>query len=101
MRWGPVAARAAAGHLGNAWSRLPKPRCAAGCSARKSLRRPLDVELRAVPAITVAAVEDDVEYDSVVDWYAGAMAELDAVVRESTGVPGGLYDNALFEAGRG
>ena len=29
------------------------------------------------------------------------MAELDAVVREPTGVPGGLYDNALFETGRG
>jgi hypothetical protein len=49
----------------------------------------------------VAAVEDDVEHGHVIDWYAGAMAELDAVVRKPTGVPGGLYDNALFEAGRG
>jgi len=40
----------------------------------------LEVELRAVPATTVAAVEDDVEHDRR---------------------PGGLYDNALFEAGRG
>ena len=50
-----------------------------------------------MPATTVAAVEDDVEHDHVIDWYAGAMAELDAVVEEPTGVPGGLYDNALFE----
>jgi hypothetical protein len=62
---------------------------------------PLDVELRAVPATTVAAVEDDVAYDEVLAWYAGAIAELDAVVHDLTGVPGGLYDNALFEDGRG
>ena len=40
-------------------------------------------------------------YDEVLAWYAGAMAELDAVVGEPTGPPGGLYDNALFEDGRG
>jgi len=54
-----------------------------------------------VPATTAAAVEDDVEHDHIIDWYAGAMAELDAMVREPTGVPGGLYDNALLETGRG
>ncbi len=77
---------------------------AAVASLRRLLRpepAPLDVELRAVPATTVAAVEDDVEHDQVLAWYAGAMAELDAVVDEPTGVPGGLYDNALFENGRG
>ena len=62
---------------------------------------PLDVELRAVTATTVAAVEDDVAHDHVLAWYAGAMAELDAVVDEPTGAPGGLYDNELFEDGRG
>ena len=61
----------------------------------------MDVELRAVPATTVAAVEDDVERDHVLDWYAGAMAEMDAAVPERTGAPGGLYHNALFELGRG
>ncbi|WP_246850113.1 GyrI-like domain-containing protein [Nocardioides xinjiangensis] len=29
------------------------------------------------------------------------MAELDAVVEDGDGAPGGLYDNALFEEGRG
>ena len=51
--------------------------------------------------MTVAAVEGDVERDDVLSWYAGAMAELDATVPEPTGPPGGLYDNALFEVGRG
>ena len=69
-------------------------RCAGCCSPDPA---PLDVELRAVPATTVAAVEDDVAHDEVLAWYAGAMAELDAVVGEPTGVPGGLYDNELFD----
>jgi len=64
---------------------------------------PLQVELRAEPAVTVAAVEDEVGEDDVVAWYAGAMAELDAALgpRAGHGPPGGLYDNALFENGRG
>jgi DNA-binding transcriptional MerR regulator len=90
-------------HLRRLESELDRTR-AAVTSLRRLLRpepAPLDVELRAVPATTAAAVEDDVEYGHVLDWYAGAMAELDAVVKEPTGVPGGLYDNALFETGRG
>jgi DNA-binding transcriptional MerR regulator len=77
-------------------------------SAVASLRRLLqpetptrDVEIRTVPATTVAAVEDDVAYEDVIAWYAGAMAELDAAVGAPAGVPGGLYDNALFEQGHG
>jgi DNA-binding transcriptional MerR regulator len=64
---------------------------------------PLQVELRAEPPATVAAVEDDVAEDDVVAWYAGAMAELDAALGASAGhgPPGGLYENALFENGRG
>ena len=98
-------ARAAlvADHLQRLESELDRTR-AAVASLRRLLRpepAPLDVELRAVPATTVAAVEDDVEHDHVIAWYAGAMAELDAMVSEPTGAPGGLYDNALFEAGRG
>ncbi|GAA2280060.1 MerR family transcriptional regulator [Streptomyces ruber] len=59
------------------------------------------VELRQVPAQLVATVEDTVAHTDVLAWYAGAMAELDAVVRETVGPPGGLYDNALFTRGRG
>lgn len=62
---------------------------------------PLSVELRAVPEATVAAIEDDVDSDAVAAWYAGALAELDAAVDGRTGPLGGVYDNALFEEGRG
>ncbi|MGY1857146.1 MerR family transcriptional regulator [Modestobacter sp. SYSU DS0290] len=92
-----------ADHLQRLESELDRTR-AAVASLRRLLRpepAPLDVELRAVPATTVAAVEDDVAHEEVLGWYAGAMAELDAVVRRPTGAPGGLYDNALFEEGRG
>ncbi len=92
-----------ADHLHRLESELDRTRPAVA-SLRRLLRpgpARLDVELRAVPAATVAAVEDDVSHDQVLSWYAGAMAELDAVVGEPTGVPGGLYDNALFEDGRG
>ncbi|MGY1609991.1 MerR family transcriptional regulator [Geodermatophilus sp. SYSU D00700] len=90
-------------HLQRLETELDRTR-AAVASLRRLLRpepAPLEVEVRAVPASTVAAVEDDVAHDQVLGWYAGAMAELDAVVGEPTGAPGGLYDNALFEAGRG
>ncbi|MGY1747813.1 MerR family transcriptional regulator [Modestobacter sp. SYSU DS0511] len=92
-----------ADHLQRLESELERTRSAVA-SLRRLLRPeppPLEVELRAVPATTVAAVEDDVAHEEVLAWYAGAMAELDAVVHEPTGVPGGLYDNALFEEGHG
>ncbi len=92
-----------AGHLQRLEAELDRTRAAVA-----SLRRllvpepaPLAVALRAVPATTVAAVEDDVAHDDVLAWYAGAMAELDAAVGDPAGAPGGLYDNALFEDGRG
>lgn len=76
-------------------------------AAVASLRRlldaaptPLDVELRAVPETPVAAVGGHVAHDAVVAWSADATAELDAVVG-TDGTPGVLYDNALFEDGRG
>jgi DNA-binding transcriptional MerR regulator len=64
---------------------------------------PLNVELRAEPASTVAAVEDVVGENDVEAWYFGAMAELDAALGPGVGhgPPGGLYENALFEHGRG
>ena len=92
-----------ADHLQRLESELERTR-AAVASLRRLLRPEpagLDVELRRLPATTVAAVEDDVDLDDVLAWYAGAMAELDAAVDQPTGVPGGVYDNALFEVGRG
>ena len=62
---------------------------------------PVHVELRTVASTTVAAVEGEVDLADVLGWYAGAMAELDATLAEPTGTPGGVYDNALFEVGRG
>jgi DNA-binding transcriptional MerR regulator len=96
-------ARLVADHLRRLESELDRTR-AAVVSLRRLLRpdpAPLEVELRAVAVTTVAAIEDDVTHDEVLGWYAGAMAELDAVVGDPAGVPGGLYDNALFEKGRG
>ncbi|MCF6506626.1 MerR family transcriptional regulator [Blastococcus sp. MG754426] len=92
-----------ADHLQRLESELERTR-AAVASLRRLLQpepAPLRVELRTVPQATVAAVEDEVAHDEVLTWYAGAMAELDAVVREPAGAPGTLCDNALFEHGRG
>jgi len=92
-------------HLGRLEAELARTR-AAVVSLRRLLApepAPLQVELRAEPKVTVAAVEDEVDEDDVEAWYAGAMAELDAALgpAASAGPPGGLYDNALFERGRG
>jgi DNA-binding transcriptional MerR regulator len=98
-------ARAAlvADHLRHLESELARTR-AAVASLRRLLQPeppPVHVELRAVPATTVAAVEDDLRLEEVISWYSGAMAELDAVVAGPTGAPGGLYENALFEVDQG
>jgi DNA-binding transcriptional MerR regulator len=92
-----------ADHLRRLESELARTR-AAVASLRRLLRPEpagVAVELRRVPATTVAAVEDDVGLDDVLGWYAGAMAELEAAVPEPAGVPGGVYDDALFQTGRG
>ena len=105
LRTPDPATRAAlvSGHLQRLEAELDRTR-AAVVSLRRLLEpepAPVRVELRAVPAATVAAVEGDVGRDDVLAWYAGAMAELDAAVEEPTGPPGGLYDNALFEDDHG
>ncbi|ROR92615.1 MerR family transcriptional regulator [Nocardioides aurantiacus] len=92
-----------ADHLARLEAELDRTR-AAVTSLRRLLApepAPVHVELRAVAGAEVAAVEDDVAIDDVLTWYAGAMAELDAVVPEPAGRPGGVYDNALFEQGAG
>jgi DNA-binding transcriptional MerR regulator len=87
-----------ADHLHRLESELDRTR-AAVASLRRLLRpepAPLDVELRAVPATTVAAVEDDVAHDEVLAWYAGAMAELGAwVVANALAVAGPVRETYL------
>lgn len=90
-------------HLDRLEAQLARTRAAVGSLQR--LLRPdpdvLDVELVRTPARPAAAVEATVGCEEVLDWYAGAMAELDAVVHAPAGPAGGLYDNTLFTEDRG
>ncbi|WP_394615289.1 MerR family transcriptional regulator [Lentzea sp. JNUCC 0626] len=99
-----VRATLVADHLQRLEDVLDRTR-AAVVSLRRLLRpdpAPIDVELRAEPARTVAAVEAVVEHGDVEAWFAGAVAELEAAVgAAATGPLGGNYDNALFEEERG
>lgn len=92
------------GHLRRLEEELARTR-AAVLSLRRLLRPGggLDVELRSVPASTVAGIEGVVDHGDVLSWYAEAMAELDTAVagRPSLGPPGGRYANELFTGGRG
>ena len=94
-----------AGHLVRMENELDRTRAAVR-SLRRLLqpeRAALDVELRPVPAQRVTAVQDTVDLDNVLHWYAEAMAELDATLRGAVdaGPPGGVYANELFTDGRG
>ncbi|UMP00035.1 MerR family transcriptional regulator [Amycolatopsis sp. EV170708-02-1] len=99
-----VRAALVADHLQRLEDVLDRTR-AAVVSLRRLLRpdpAPIDVELRAEPARTVAAVEAVVGHHEVEAWFAGAMAELEAAVGAAVSGPlGGCYDNALFEQERG
>ena len=99
-----VRAALVADHLQRLEDVLDRTR-AAVVSLRRLLRpdpAPIEVELRAEPARTVAAVEAVVGGRDVEAWFAGAMAELESAVGgAATGPPGGCYDNALFELERG
>lgn len=69
-------------HLQRLEDELDRTR-AAVVSLRRLLRpdpAPLNVELRAEPVRTVAAVEAVVGHGDIAAWYAGAMAELEAAV---------------------
>jgi DNA-binding transcriptional MerR regulator len=93
------------GHLRRLEDELARTR-AAVTSLRQLLQPDVDeirVELRSVPARTVAAVRARVGHEDVVPWYAAAMAELDAAypVSERTGSPGGRYAAELFAEGVG
>jgi DNA-binding transcriptional MerR regulator len=88
------------GHLRRLEAELDRTR-AAVVSLRQLLRpEPADmhIELRSVPARTVAAISDHARRRDSLAWYDSAMAELDAAFppAERTGPPGGLYANKLF-----
>ncbi len=99
-----VRATLVADHLQRLEAELDRTR-AAVASLRRLLRpdpAAIEVELRAEPARTVAAVSAVVDEGEVEAWFAGAMAELEVAVGDAvTGPPGGTYDNSLFEQGRG
>jgi DNA-binding transcriptional MerR regulator len=93
------------GHVGRLEDELERTR-AAVVSLRRLVRpgpAGLDVELRSVPARTVAAISGRVTLGDSAGWYDAAMAELDAAYppAERTGPPGGHYANALFTRGAG
>ncbi|MGW7683973.1 MerR family transcriptional regulator [Kribbella sp. NPDC054772] len=92
-----------AAHLDRLQTSLDRTRAAV--TSLQRLLRPdpgeLEVELRSEPARLVAGITDVVAVDDVLQWYDGAMAELDAAVPEPLGPPGGHYDNELFADGRG
>jgi DNA-binding transcriptional MerR regulator len=89
-----------AGHLQRLEDELDRTRAAVR-SLRQLLRpdvRDLRVELRSVPARTVAAIPGAVKRADIIPWYDAAIAELDAAfpAAERTGPPGGRYANELF-----
>jgi DNA-binding transcriptional MerR regulator len=93
------------GHLRRLEEELDRTR-AAVVSLRRLLHPDpagLDVELRSVPARTVAAVSGTVTLPKTLSWYDDAMAELDRAfpAAERTGPPGGRYANELFTEGAG
>ncbi|RIV38045.1 MerR family transcriptional regulator [Micromonospora radicis] len=93
------------GHLRRLEDELDRTR-AAVVSLRRLVRpdsTDLHVELRSVPARTVAAISGHVSLDGVLAWYDSAMAELDTAfpVAGRTGPPGGRYANELFTDGAG
>jgi DNA-binding transcriptional MerR regulator len=96
-----------AGHLRRLEQQLDQTR-AAVTSLRRLLAptaAPIAVVHRAAPAVTVAAIRATVDHSGILDWYSGAMTELDRALRASgatpTGPRGGLYDNELFTVERG
>jgi DNA-binding transcriptional MerR regulator len=93
------------GHLRRLENELDRTR-AAVASLRRLLHpesADLRVELRSVPARTVAAISGQVDVDDAGTWYDSAMAELDGAFppAERTGPPGGRYANELFTHGGG
>ena len=92
-----------AGHLARLQEQLSQTQSAVVALQRLLSPTPpaLNLSLRAIPARTVAAVSAVVGAGEVLTWYAGAMAELEALHLTETDAPGGVYDNELFTDERG
>ncbi|WP_250036752.1 MerR family transcriptional regulator [Paractinoplanes maris] len=93
------------GHLRRLEAELDRTRAAVG-SLRRLLQpeaAALEVQLRSVPARTVAAIRDRVRREDALVWFDGAMTELDAAFPPAgrDGPPGGQYANELFTEGAG
>lgn len=96
-----------AGHLERLQAQLDQTQ-AAVTSLRRLLTRAgaqVEVEHRAAPALTVAAIQATVDLGDVLDWYSEAMTEikqaLSSVGVTPNGPPGGMYDDELFTDERG
>jgi DNA-binding transcriptional MerR regulator len=65
----------------------------------------LNVELRSVPAVTAAAIDEVVAAQDAVAWLQGALGELHATLAAqhlpTAGPAGGIYDDAIFTEHRG
>jgi DNA-binding transcriptional MerR regulator len=63
------------------------------------------VEHRTVPATPAIAIHEIVDREDALDWWRGALGELQAITRarglKATGVPGGMYASDIFQHGRG
>ncbi|MGV0871405.1 MerR family transcriptional regulator [Mycolicibacterium sp. XJ879] len=98
-------AEVVASHLRRLEAALDRTRAAVVSLRRLLHPEPADlpVEVRSVPARTVVAVTASVSLDDSLEWYDGAMAELDDAFppAERTGPPGGHYANELFTEGDG
>ncbi|MET7877585.1 MerR family transcriptional regulator [Micromonospora profundi] len=93
------------GHLRRLEAELDRTR-AAVVSLRQLLHpdaAALDVDLRSVPARTVAAIREQVRQEDALAWFDAAMDELDEAFppAERSGPSGGQYDNELFTDGAG
>jgi DNA-binding transcriptional MerR regulator len=65
----------------------------------------MGISRRSLPASAAIAITEVVDHQTILPWWQGALAELQAVVRSEgltpSGPPGGLYAGEIFHHGRG
>jgi DNA-binding transcriptional MerR regulator len=94
-------------HLDRLESELAETRTAV-TELRALLDRPqlaVEVSHRTMPGTAAIAIDESVDHSTIVPWWQGALAELQAVTRAQalrvTGPPGGIYDCEIFQHGHG